>query len=526
MHTPPRVAGVVTILAAWLAFAGCQKKDTATGPGTGGTAKGGGAAAVQLVGEAERSRNFAAVNRQLELGGTVYAYVDIDGDVLELTRRLQGFLQEAAKTQPNAAMVAQQDLPAIVTMLGLTDIKALGASSVPEADGFFRNRMFVYTGAARRGLLAGLGGKPGPFKHLALAPADAAFYGESEFDAAAIYRTLKEVIGKVAGEQAGNQIEATLKKAGEAATISFLDLIYGLKGRSAVVLRIDPEKTFRAPGAQPVVLPMFSLVACVEGVGQIVEPSLAKTRELRRTEQGAARIYQPVQRLPVEGLEPAIVIEGSTLFVTTSLSFLKECRERKTGGLAETPEFQQSLARVGKEGNGLTYVSPQLFAQVRRLETLNPNMPPQARSTLNFILAQMPASERPLVAVRTNLEDGILIRSHLNRSVKQDIAAVALYNPVTVGLVAAMAIPAFQKVRMASQEKAVLNNLRQLAAAADQHYLETGTRTATYDQLVGPTRYIKTLQPVVGENYRALRFRQGETLRVQLPDGRMVEYAP
>jgi type IV pilus assembly protein PilA len=79
---------------------------------------------------------------------------------------------------------------------------------------------------------------------------------------------------------------------------------------------------------------------------------------------------------------------------------------------------------------------------------------------------------------------------------------------------------------MASQEKAVLNNLRQLAAAADQHYLETGTTTATYDQLVGPTRYIRVLNPVAGENYRALRFQQGRPLSVRLRNGKMVEYKP
>ena len=69
-----------------------------------------------------------------------------------------------------------------------------------------------------------------------------------------------------------------------------------------------------------------------------------------------------------------------------------------------------------------------------------------------------------------------------------------------------------------------MNNLRQLAAAAEQHYVETGTTTATYDQLVGPQRYIKVLNSVAGENYRALRFQQGQPIRVQLGNGKFVEY--
>ena len=38
---------------------------------------------------------------------------------------------------------------------------------------------------------------------------------------------------------------------------------------------------------------------------------------------------------------------------------------------------------------------------------------------------------------------------------------------VIIGLLAAMAIPAFQKVRQSSQDKAVLNNARQLSAYLD-----------------------------------------------------------
>ena len=45
---------------------------------------------------------------------------------------------------------------------------------------------------------------------------------------------------------------------------------------------------------------------------------------------------------------------------------------------------------------------------------------------------------------------------------------------VIIGLLAAMAFPAFQKVRQSSQDKAVLNNARQLSAAADQYFLENG----------------------------------------------------
>lgn len=507
------------------AMVGCQKEAApAPAPKVAEKAPAPKAPPADTVKDAERSKHFAAVNKQLELGGTMYGYVDVDGDLLKLAGDAQGWLQ-AANAEPAMRALARADLAKIVQTLGLTDVKAAGFSSVKDESGYFRNRMFLYTGGERHGVFASLGGKPAAFRHARLAPADASFFGESELDVGVLYRAVKDVVEQVAGEPVGEQLEGMLKKAGDAAAFSVLEFIHGLKGRSALVLRVDPEKTLRVPGPQPVVLPAFQLLACVEGVGSIIEPSFAKDRNFRRTDSGALKIYSLAQKLPLEGFEPAFIIDGTTLFVTTSLPFFTECREQKTS-LAQDAEFQKALARVGNEGNGLTYVNAKLFQRVRDFEKLNPSMPPQAKSVFNLLMAQIPASDQSLVAIRTNLDDGILIRSYWNRSLKQEIAAVSVYNPVTIGLFAAMAIPAFQKVRTASQEKAVLNNLRQLAAAADQYFLETGTRTATYDQLVGPTKYVKAIQPVAGENYRALRFEQGQALRVRLASGRVIEYNP
>src|SRR5882762_9185774 len=79
---------------------------------------------------------------------------------------------------------------------------------------------------------------------------------------------------------------------------------------------------------------------------------------------------------------------------------------------------------------------------------------------------------------------------------------------VIIGLLAAMAIPAFQKVRTSSQDKAVLNNARQLGAAADQYFLEFGVTTADVANLVGSTAYVKSLNTVANESYPAA-FTQG-----------------
>jgi len=97
---------------------------------------------------------------------------------------------------------------------------------------------------------------------------------------------------------------------------------------------------------------------------------------------------------------------------------------------------------------------------------------------------------------------------------------------VIIGLLAAMAIPAFQKVRQSSQDKAVLNNARQLSAAADQYYLENGVSSVASTNLVGATNYVKVVNTVASETYPT-DLTQGVTITIGGIAGvRTVTYSP
>jgi type IV pilus assembly protein PilA len=97
---------------------------------------------------------------------------------------------------------------------------------------------------------------------------------------------------------------------------------------------------------------------------------------------------------------------------------------------------------------------------------------------------------------------------------------------VIIGLLAAMAIPAFQKVRISSQDKTVLNNARQLAAGADQYFLENGVSSVAYSNLVGATNYVKSVNLVAGETYPT-GYTQGQAITILGVAGqRTITYAP
>lgn len=93
------------------------------------------------------------------------------------------------------------------------------------------------------------------------------------------------------------------------------------------------------------------------------------------------------------------------------------------------------------------------------------------------------------------------------------------------GLIAAMAIPAFQKVRETSQEHAITNNLRQFASAAQQYMLDEGAAEVSHDDIVGPGKHISSLEPIAGESYRDLVVNLStQSIAVTTAGGRVIEY--
>jgi len=66
-----------------------------------------------------------------------------------------------------------------------------------------------------------------------------------------------------------------------------------------------------------------------------------------------------------------------------------------------------------------------------------------------------------------------------------------------------MAIPAFNRVRTTAQTNAITNNLRQIASAADQYFLDKGVTSVDVVNLLGTdaTDYIKSLSIIAGETY-------------------------
>lgn len=79
-----------------------------------------------------------------------------------------------------------------------------------------------------------------------------------------------------------------------------------------------------------------------------------------------------------------------------------------------------------------------------------------------------------------------------------------------------------QNMSPEKQVRYIKNQLRQLSAAADQFFLESSKKSATFNDLVGPGKYVRWIHVIAGEDYTHLVFKEGGAEQVQTTDGRII----
>jgi len=146
-------------------------------------------------------------------------------------------------------------------------------------------------------------------------------------------------------------------------------------------------------------------------------------------------------------------------------------------------------------------------------------------------------AEGPAVGPRLSRERRTAVMARLTAGKRSGFLSGILQKPlpgwvgvaavfvVLGGLIASMSIPAFNKVRATSQDKAIDNNLRQYASAAQQFMIDEGVTEVSHDDIVGGNKHISVLESVAGESYENLTIRYGdESVSVKNDVGEEISY--
>ena len=156
--------------------------------------------------------------------------------------------------------------------------------------------------------------------------------------------------------------------------------------------------------------------------------------------------------------------------------------------------------------------------------------------TGNRAVATLPSTPAPAAAASPSAAD-LALRDE-NQRLRADVARLAAdlgrLNASHAKLPAELAAPAPEPRKPGAalgmprheKQRAILNNLRQIAAARDQYLLENSQAPASVSTLVGSLAYIRRVIPIDGEDYTSLSMQRGAPLTLTTVSGETVTYDP
>ena len=394
-----------------------------------------------------QSRHFQAMNQHLDLGGVLYGYVDVDGDLDVLTKLADDFMGMLRQVDPEEFPL-EIDLKRVMAATGLDAIKGIGASSYKNG-AKFRNKVFILAPGERRGLLKLGGDKPHAFKSWKLAPLGADLVVEQDLNGKAIYEMVLDIAEIVMGELGRGMVEAQVKQSVPDMPFTIEKIINNLDLRITVVVDMQEKRPLRIPDSpEPgVTIPLTDAIVVIENMGWLVDHLFPMARQ-----EEDLRVFRDLQWEGIEMMEeipgdfsiysPGMMkhLRTGNLVFATRREFAQRCFSDKQT-LSEDPKFQAAMAGLPKKGNSCSYVSTALHKAIADVFKQIPEEEGgvEASIMVQLVSLLLPAKNGPEASVTVNLPEGFLTIGNSGSSLKTSFASGALVGPLMMGY--SMVIP-------------------------------------------------------------------------------------
>ena len=400
-------------------------------------------------------QRFDEVAGQLDLGGVLYGYVSVDGDLSGLAKFVNSFMSGMKEIDKGvSAHIPDVDIEALMKISGLDSISALGLSSI-QTDQGFRNKVYLHSPNGLRGFLSMFGDEAKEFEVLQLAPSGTDFVVQQEVKLKTFYNEV--VLGALGGspEQGGvmplgpqgmmmkMMVDGMMKQPlPPPLTFTGEKLINDLDTNVMVIIDGDPSKMLPVKlEGNDLNMPSIQGAVLIDNVGWLAE-ELIKMYEAEKA-KGGKRVppFEVIDNANWEGLKLSIESESLSkrdrkeikqfglenamlahhrpsgkLIVSSSKEFATGFFSKKPK-LASDPVFLAKTKELPKQGTAISYLSPVLMTELRKFikEAIEAENPPEkeykrddrfvALSMLDFFLPEGALGE---AMVTTPTEDGLL----------------------------------------------------------------------------------------------------------------------
>lgn len=413
----------------------------------------------------QRSEHFEAVSAHLDLGGEIYAYVDVDGDAKKIASIIDEFIGQIGKAsgEEMPTVLSSLDMEEVVADMGLSGIAALGMSSYKNGD-LYRNNYYLHVPEGREGLLKMAGGESSPFSVRKLAPAGSDLVVEQDLDLKSAFALAETLARKIGGPKAAQQFREATSQPMEGMGITAADIFSHLDTKLIMIGELDSENPMDLPQEVPLKIPGVELLIAIDGIGpifaKIVDSIPANQRQgLIKEGDGFQDLVAPVPPEISKFMQPLIRHETGSgrILIATSPKYLEKCLS--AGSTVWDDEgFQTAMDGLPDEGNGLSFVSAKFVNEYLRIYgDLMKAMGSQGQMPAGFgemIVGLMQElglkPDHSQARVIVNLPEGILVSENSGASAKQSIVAAGV--GMVAGFAGMTAPMAYQQQRAMTEE--------------------------------------------------------------------------
>ena len=404
---------VTALVFAWLSILGCKSTAVRMAP--------------------TRSPHFEAVAANLQLGGTVYAYADIEGDAKRATEFLLSMLRRAGATR-NAT--SAPEATRIVQALGLSEVDAIGMSSYANGD-LYHNRSFVSRSGPKKGLLALFGNEPKPFGLRALATADTDMVWEQQLDLSALV-DIARALGVLGVGPSPAALDQGLAKNLPGLDITVGNLLNRPNVTLGVIVDVDEKRVLRMPG-DSFWFPLTEFLVQADGFGDVMAAvqRRASFDPFLRTERREGLLLVGTSiRLPPpwNAYQPVLIQDLDTrqVYFASSPQFFDRAR-RSEAHITETESYQTAFDQLPETGNGMLFLSRRLTREMHgAVDRWINETGVSAGTTLARLF--LPDAGLPLGWVVANRPDGVLFTSNSGSSHKSSLLTLGYLGALPLAL--------------------------------------------------------------------------------------------
>jgi hypothetical protein len=370
----------------------------------------------------QKSPHFEPVSAHLQLGGTVYAYADIEGDAERATDFLLTLLRDLPGLPPEHS-VSRLNATSLVRILGLHDVKAIGFSSYQSGEHYY-NRGFVHHTGAREGLLKLFGAEPEAFELGSIAPLDADLVWEQQINLRALVDIVR-ALGELGVGMSPEELEQVLSERLLDLDVTLGQVFAALDTKAGLILAVDESRSLRVPG-ESLWFPYTDFLFRIDGLAQLADAIADRAASdpliaMEQTESWV--IIRPAFSLPPPwtAYEPSVAKEIATgrMYVVSSPAFLQSCLST-THDVRGSADFVRAFEQLPASGNGLVYVSARM---TRQMHALLDRLIAIDGSSISTSIARffLPDVGYPSGWVLENTRDGLLFTSNTPSSHKSTL---------------------------------------------------------------------------------------------------------